>query len=84
MSTAQPKATPYDTGNTLLEETPAQMTAVWLSTRAGYRLAVTIRTSSATVTAMLSGPDIGNWAALLREASRKDMTTGGIVVAGRG
>lgn len=80
-----PRPTPYDTGNTLLAETPAQMTAVWVQTGAGPRLAVTMRTSSATVTAMLSRPDAANWGDMLRQASViVGSPNGGIIAAGRG
>ena len=46
---------PFDTGNTLLGEQPAQLVTAAVQTPAGQRLALTVRTPSATVTVFLAG-----------------------------
>ena len=56
------------------------MTAV-LGTPAGQRLAMTVRTPSATVTVLLSGADAKTWAAQLTRAAA-GMSSSGLVVAG--
>ncbi len=79
---------PFDAGNQLLGEQPAQFTTAKLPTPLGERLAVTIRTPSATVTVFLGGKDARTWAKLLtREAegmSGAGLVTGTVVPAGNG
>jgi len=74
------KPTPYDTGNTLLAEVPAQMTAVPMSTADGPRLGVTIRTSSATVTVLLSQDDASNWSKVLARGGQGLGSGSGLVL----
>ena len=76
-----PAPPPFDAGNQLLAETPAQLTTATVDTPAGQRLAVTIRTASTTQTVFLQGADAKTWAAqLTREASA--MSGSGLAVAG--
>ncbi len=82
MTTPQP-ATPFDQGNPLLGETPAQMTTVLIDTPAGQRLALTVRTPSTTVTVLLAGKDAQEWARALTKAA-DTMSASGLVVAGPG
>lgn len=63
MAAPQQAVPPFDAGNPLLGEQPAQMTTALIQTPAGQRLALTIRTPSATVTVFLAGPDAKAWAA---------------------
>jgi hypothetical protein len=76
-----PPAAPFDTGNPLLGEQPAQMATALVQTPAGQRLALTVRTPSATVTVFLTGPDARAWAARLT-ADSASMSVTGLVVAG--
>ena len=72
---------PFDAGNQLLGEQPAQFTTAKLPTPLGERLAVTIRTPSATVTVFLNGKDAKAWSAqFARDASA--MSAAGLVVPG--
>jgi hypothetical protein len=58
-----------DPGNGLLGEVPAQLTTALVETPRGQRLALTIRTTSATLTVFLGAADAKLWAAqLTREA----------------
>ena len=82
MTTPQP-ATPFDQGNPLLGETPAQMTTVVIDTPAGQRMALTIRTPSTTVTILLAGKDAQEWAATLTRTADQ-MSASGLIVAGPG
>ncbi len=71
---------PFDAGNPLLGEGPAQITSALVDTPAGQRLALTIRTQSSTVTVFLQGADAKNWAAQLTRDSAA-MSGAGLVVA---
>ena len=71
---------PYDTGNQLLAEQPAQLHTALVDTPAGQRLAMTVRTTSATLTVFLQGPDAKTWAAQLTRESAA-MSGAGLVVA---
>jgi len=82
MTTPQP-ATPFDQGNPLLGETPAQMTTVLIDTPSGQRLALTVRTPSTTVTVLLAGKDAQEWARALTKAA-DTMSSSGLIVAGPG
>jgi hypothetical protein len=82
MTTPQP-AMPFDQGNPLLGETPAQMTTVLIDTPAGQRMALTIRTPSTTVTVLLAGKDAQEWAATLTRAA-DTMSASGLIVAPAG
>jgi hypothetical protein len=65
-----PQIPPADPGNQLLCEQPAQLTTSLVLTPVGQRLAVTIRTTSATITVFLRGKDAKAWAAqLTRDAA---------------
>lgn len=71
---------PVDTGNHLLAEGPAQLTTTLVDTPTGQRLALTIRTPSATVTVFLGGADAKEWAVqLAADAGR--MSGAGLIVA---
>jgi hypothetical protein len=71
---------PVDPGNQLLAEGPAQISTAVLDTPAGQRLAMTVRTTSATVTVLLGGADAKTWAAQLT-AVAAGMSGAGLVVA---
>lgn len=72
---------PFDQGNQLLAEVPAQLSTALVDTPKGQRLALTIRTPSATQTVFLGGPDAKAWAAqLTRDAAA--MSSSGLVIAG--
>lgn len=75
-----PAPPPVDPGNQLLTETPAQLSTVLLDTPAGQRLAMTVRTTSATVTVLLAGADAKTWAAQLTGAAA-GMSGAGLVAA---
>jgi hypothetical protein len=78
--TPPPPAAPFDTANSLLGEQPAQLVTALVATPAGQRLALTVRTPSATVTVFLAGQDARAWAArLTRDAD--GMSVSGLVVA---
>jgi hypothetical protein len=51
-----------DEGNKLLGELPAQLTTDVISTTAGRRLVLTIRTPTTTLTVFLGAADAKNWA----------------------
>ncbi len=78
-----PPVSPFDQGNPLLAETPSQMTTVLLDTPAGQRLALTIRTPSATMTVLLAGKNAREWAAMLTRTA-DTMSASGLIVAGPG
>ena len=73
---------PVDPGNQLLTETPAQLTTALIDTPHGQRLALTIRTTSTTVTVLLQGGDAKAWAAQLTRDSALMSTTGLVVANG--
>lgn len=75
-----PPATPFDTGNAILGEQPAQLVTALVQTPGGQRLATTIRTPSATVTVFLAGADAKTWAARLTKDA-DGMSVSGLVVA---
>lgn len=81
MTSLPPPPPPFDTGNPLLAEAPAQLSTTLLTTPTGQRLAMTVRTPSATVTVLLAGADAKTWAAQLTGASAS-MSGSGLVVAG--
>ena len=56
-----PPMPPVDTGNPILNEGPAIITATPVTTAAGQRLALTIRTPTTTVTILLIKDDAGRW-----------------------
>lgn len=69
-----------DPGNGLLCEVPAQIITAPVDTPHGQRLALTIRTTSATVTVLLKGSDAKLWAAqLTRDAAA--MPGAGLIAA---
>lgn len=73
-------APPVDTGNTLLGETPAQLTTALIQTPAGQRLALTIRTPSTTLTVLLGKDDAATWAANIK-GTADQMSCSGLIVA---
>jgi hypothetical protein len=75
-----PQVPPFDQGNGLLGETPAQMTTIVLDTPAGQRMALTIRTPSTTLTVLLAGKDAQEWAATLTRTA-DTMSASGLIVA---
>lgn len=79
--TAPPQPMPFDQGNPLLGEGPAQLTTSLLPTPAGQRLALTIRTGSTTVTVLLSKEDGQNWGRHIL-ATVNQMSKAGLVAAG--
>ena len=69
-----------DEGNKLLGELPAQLTTDVISTAAGQRLVLTVRTPTTTLTVFLRGADAKNWAhQLSSEASM--MSDSGLITA---
>jgi hypothetical protein len=74
---------PFDAGNPLLGEVPAQLTTTLMETAAGQRLALTIRTPSTTVTVLLQSGDARAWASALTRAA-DSMSAAGLIVAGAG
>ncbi len=76
-------AAPFDTGNSLLGEVPAQLATALIDTPAGQRMALTIRTASATLTVLLSAEDGRAWGANIT-GTAKQMSAAGLVVAGAG
>ena len=81
MTTPQPQ--PFDAGNPLLGQTPAQMSTTLLETPAGQRLALTVRTPSTTCTVLLESADAQSWARALTTAAAQ-MSSSGLIVAGAG
>ncbi len=79
MTTPQ-QVPPVDAGNQLLAEGPAQLTTSLVTTPHGQRLALTIRTTSTTLTVLLSGTDAKTWAAQMTRDSAL-MSGAGLVVA---
>lgn len=73
----------FDQGNSLLGETPAQLTVALIGTPLGQRLALTVRTPSTTLTVLLGGKDAQAWAANLTKAA-DSMSASGLIVAGPG
>jgi hypothetical protein len=69
-----------DAGNTLLGELPAQLTTDVISTAAGQRLVLTVRTPTTTLTVFLRGSDAKNWAAQLA-AEAAAMSDAGLITA---
>ena len=71
-----------DLGNGLLAERPAQLTTAVVTTPAGQRLALTIRTETSTLTVLLQGSDAKLWAQqITRDAA---MVPGAGLIAARG
>lgn len=77
---APPQPQPVDVANSLLGETPAQMTAGQIQTAAGQRMALTIRTPSTTLTVLLGEADAKAWAAGLTAAAGQ-MSKSGLIIA---
>jgi hypothetical protein len=77
---APPPPAPFDAGNALLSEQPAQLVTAVVQAPAGQRLALTVRTPSATVTVFLAAQDARAWAARLT-ADSGAMSVAGLVVA---
>ena len=71
---------PVDPGNHLLAEGPAQLSCTLVETPAGQRLAVTVRTTSATLTVLLQAADAKTWAASLAQIAGQ-MSASGLIVA---
>jgi hypothetical protein len=77
----QPAVPLADPGNQLLTQTPAQLSTGLVDTSAGQRLALTIRTTSATLTVLLEHADATLWAGNLKRAA-ESMSSTGLIVAG--
>ena len=77
----QPAPAPVDVANQLLAEGPAQLSAALMSSPTGQRLALTVRTTSATVTVLLSAADAKAWASTITRAAGQ-MSASGLVIAG--
>jgi hypothetical protein len=73
-------AAPFDTGNQLLAEVPAQCFTALVQTPLGQRLALTIRTPSSTNTVFLGKDDAITWAGNIR-GTAKQMSGSGLIVA---
>lgn len=76
---AQP-VPPFDTGNPLLGEQPANLTTALVQTPLGQRLALTVRTASTTATVFLAKADADTWAANIK-ATADQMSGAGLIVA---
>lgn len=76
-----PDVPPFDAGNSLLGESPALMTTALLPTPGGQRLALTIRTTSTTITVLLNREDGQNWGRQIL-ATVNQMSKAGLIVAG--
>lgn len=66
-----PQMPPVDPGNPLLAEAPATFQCTPVNGPGGQRLAVTIRTSSTTLTVLLVRDDAGRWRDVMTEAIGK-------------
>lgn len=53
--------TPFDTGNPLLDEVPAELTTAVMNGPAGQKMAVTVRTASTTLTVLLPKDVAEKW-----------------------
>jgi len=71
---------PVDPGNGLLAETPAQLSCALIDTPNGQRLALTIRTTSTTLTLLMGHADARAWGAQLGDMAGR-MSKSGLVVA---
>jgi hypothetical protein len=63
--TTPPQPPPFDAGNGLLAETPAQLSASLTDTPRGQRMALTVRTASTTLTVLLARDDAEQWGQLI-------------------
>lgn len=79
MTPAQPQ--PFDQGNGLLAETPAQMSTALIQAPGGQRMVLTVRTASTTMTVLLSREDARLWGRNIT-ATADQMSAAGLVVAG--
>jgi hypothetical protein len=57
---------PFDMGNILLGEAPAQLVTQIVNTPGGQRLALTVRTPSTTLTVFLAKDDANRWLSQLQ------------------
>ena len=67
---------PIDPGNSLLAETPAQITTALIPAPSGQRMALTIRTQTTTLTVLLTQADAKTWG--------EQITTGAAAMSGSG
>lgn len=74
-----PSQPPVDTGNGLLSETPAQLTASLMDTPRGQRMALTVRTASTTLTVLLGRDDAEQWGQLISTMAGQ---MSGLILAG--
>jgi hypothetical protein len=81
MTTPNPQPPPFDTGNGLLGETPAQLSAALMDTPAGQRMVLTVRTASTTLSVLLARDDVRDWAQLIKSVGDQ---MSGLIVAGPG
>jgi hypothetical protein len=75
---------PWDEGNKLLEGGPAQLTTRKLATPQGMVVATTVRTTSATVTVLLSAADFKAWARQMQAEADQLPASSRLVVPGPG
>lgn len=75
-----PEVSVFDTGNSLLAETPAQMSTGLVGTPGGQLMALTIRTASTTLTVLLNAADAKEWSETIGKQSAT-MSQSGLVVA---
>jgi hypothetical protein len=61
----------YDEGNRLLEETRSELTTGQIATPHGNRLVITVRTTTATVTAVVGPEEAALWAKAIQAAADK-------------
>lgn len=75
-----PQRPPFDAANDLLAETPAYIDGAIVQMPQGQRLALTFRTSSATLTVMLTKADGAAWAKLIADSAAQ-MSGSGLLVS---
>jgi hypothetical protein len=90
LTTPQPPGLPgasqppvIDTGNALLTQTPAQLMTGQIMTPVGQLGVLTIRTTSTTLTIMLDGKNLKEWAGILNQLA-SSMSGNGLVTGSAG
>ena len=71
---------PWDEGNALLAEQPSQLTTSPMDCPQGQRLCLTVRTTSATISVLLSKAEAAAWGARI-SSDAAGMSGSGLVVA---
>ena len=80
MTQPAPAVPPFDAGNQLLAEQPANLITALVDTPMGQRMALTIRTTSATLTVFLAKADADAWVRNLKTTADA-MSGSGLIVA---